>query len=385
LYVQGTNLLLTDPAGHNFVKMVDNGTGGTVTLYHDNSAKLATTSTGINVTGGITTSDNITMTKTNGAVTIQDATNNNKKGQIQQIAGRLVLRSRNDASNGNISFEGHNSQEYARFNSSGYLGLGTSSPQTLLDISHQRSGTRPTLGAGTFLIVESSANPSAFVAATILGGHLTGASILNLGDVNDEDVGQVSYHHSDNSMRFKTNASERMRVDSSGNVIVGATSQANISNATEDGISLSQVSVYRSSKTTTTLHTHALFINPNGNVGSITTNGSSTSYITTSDYRLKENVTGITDGIERVKQLNPSRFNFIADADTTVDGFLAHEAATVVPEAVTGEKDAVDEDGNPEYQGIDQAKLVPLLTAALQEAITKIEDLEARVATLEGN
>ncbi len=141
LYVQGTNLLLTDPAGNNFVRMIDNGTGGTVTLYHDNSAKLATTSTGIDVTGGITTSDNIIMTKTNGAVTIQDATNNNQRGQIQQIAGRLILRSRNDASNGNISFEGHNSQEYARFNSSGYLGIGTTSPDAQLDISSATTST----------------------------------------------------------------------------------------------------------------------------------------------------------------------------------------------------------------------------------------------------
>ena len=85
----------------------------------------------------------------------------------------------------------------------------------------------------------------------------------------------------------------------------------------------------------------------------------------------------MTGAIDRVKQLNPSRFNFIADPDATVDGFLAHEAATVVPEAVTGTKDAVDDEGNPEYQGIDQSKLVPLLTAALKEAITSIETLEA--------
>ena len=86
-----------------------------------------------------------------------------------------------------------------------------------------------------------------------------------------------------------------------------------------------------------------------------------------------------------MKQLKPKRFNFIADADTTVDGFLAHEVQTVVPEAITGTKDAVDEDGNPEYQGIDQSKLVPILTKALQEAVTKIEELETRIQTLENN
>jgi hypothetical protein len=128
--------------------------------------------------------------------------------------------------------------------------------------------------------------------------------------------------------------------------------------------------------------THYSFGNGNGVVGTITTSGTSTSYNTSSDYRLKENVTAVSDGIIRLQQLKPSRFNFIVDPDTVVDGFLAHEVQTIVPEAITGEKDAVDDEGNPEYQGIDQSKLVPLLTAALQEAIGRIEILEAEVAAL---
>jgi len=139
-----------------------------------------------------------------------------------------------------------------------------------------------------------------------------------------------------------------------------------------------------------------------GQVGSITVSTSSTSYNTSSDYRLKENVVELTGATERLKQLNPSRFNFIADADTTVDGFLAHEVADVVPEAISGEKDAMideeyevtpevlDDEGNviteavmgtrsvPDYQGIDQSKLVPLLVATIQE-------LEARITQLENN
>ena len=140
--------------------------------------------------------------------------------------------------------------------------------------------------------------------------------------------------------------------------------------------------------------------------GSITFNDSSTTFTTSSDYRLKENVVDLDGAIDRVKQLAPKRFNFIDDPSQTVDGFIAHEAQTVVPEAVTGVKDEVevwheseilpegvlvgdnkfDEDGNtiPLPQGIDQSKLVPLLTAALQEAIGKIEALETRVAQLEG-
>ena len=125
------------------------------------------------------------------------------------------------------------------------------------------------------------------------------------------------------------------------------------------------------------------FHNPNGEVGSIFTSGSATTFSTSSDYRLKENVADMTGAIARVKQLAPKRFNFIADADTTLDGFLAHEAQAVVPEAVIGTHNEVDDDGNAVMQGIDQSKLVPLLTGALKEAIAKIETLETKVAALE--
>jgi hypothetical protein len=119
-------------------------------------------------------------------------------------------------------------------------------------------------------------------------------------------------------------------------------------------------------------------------VGSITVTASATAYNTSSDYRLKENIVPLTGAADRLNQLQVHRFNFIADPDKTVDGFLAHEAQAVVPECVTGTKDEVDADGNPIYQGIDQSKLVPLLTAALQEAIAEIASLKDRVAALEG-
>jgi hypothetical protein len=118
-------------------------------------------------------------------------------------------------------------------------------------------------------------------------------------------------------------------------------------------------------------------------IGSIQNNGGTgTLFNTSSDYRLKENVVNIADGVDRVKQLSPKRFNFIADNTKTVDGFLAHEVQTIVPECISGKKDEVDADGNAVMQGIDQSKLVPLLTAALQEAISKIETLETQHATL---
>ncbi|MAK56756.1 MAG: hypothetical protein CML17_13095 [Pusillimonas sp.] len=118
-------------------------------------------------------------------------------------------------------------------------------------------------------------------------------------------------------------------------------------------------------------------------VGSIDVTSTATAYNTSSDYRLKENVADMTGAIDRVKQLAPKRFNFIVEPNTIVDGFLAHEAQEVVPQAVTGTHNEVDDDGNPLMQRIDQAKLVPLLTGALKEAIAKIETLETKVAALE--
>jgi hypothetical protein len=110
-------------------------------------------------------------------------------------------------------------------------------------------------------------------------------------------------------------------------------------------------------------------------VGDISVTTTSTSFNTSSDYRLKTDVQTMTGATDRLKQLNPVNFEWISDG-TRVDGFLAHEAQAVVPEAVTGTKDAVDDEGNPDYQGIDQSKLVPLLVATIKE-------LEARITALE--
>jgi hypothetical protein len=194
---------------------------------------------------------------------------------------------------------------------------------------------------------------------------------------------------------------ERMRIDSAGNVLFNATST-----------SASQGSYFQGGrgslllKNSTTSPSHCLqFINPNGTVGQIFTNGSATTYSTSSDYRLKEDAVPMTGATERVKALRPINFAWKVDGSRT-DGFFAHEAQEVVPECSTGSKDAMrdeeyevtpaveeikDEDGNvtteaipavmgtrsvPDYQGIDQSKLVPLLTATIQELIARIEALE---------
>ena len=208
--------------------------------------------------------------------------------------------------------------------------------------------------------------------------------------LNDGDTGL--FRPSNNCIGFTTEGSEKVRIDNGGKLCVARTSggaNVNVQAASNNFF----IELYNQS---------------GSSVGSITTNGSSTAYNTTSDHRLKENTADMTGAIARVKQLAPKRFNFIADADTTVDGFLAHEAQTVVPEAVTGTHNEIktwtqqeiddgdapdgtsagdnklDGDGNtiPVMQGIDQSKLVPLLTGALQEAITKIETLETEMTAL---
>ena len=195
-------------------------------------------------------------------------------------------------------------------------------------------------------------------------------------------------------LEFKTTAdgasspTERMRISSNGNVDIGSVSgpSGSVSNTGfrfMEGNGFWWSTTGQNSYWNTSIDTYFNFRRNGSASGSIVIGSSSTSFNTSSDYRLKENVVDLDGAITRVKQLAPKRFNFIVDVDRTVDGFLAHEAQVVVPEAVTGTKDQVDADGNAVIQGIDQAKLVPLLTAALQEAIAKIETLETKVAALE--
>ena len=213
-------------------------------------------------------------------------------------------------------------------------------------------------------------------------GAANGASSIAFADPNDNDVGNIMYDHSSNFMRFNTNAGERMRIESTGKTMIGATSpvvncmltvRGNYNN--ERGLGIQS----------TTAGGDLVMFYATAQVGTITSTGGGTNYNSASDYRLKENVNYDWDATTRLKQLKPARFNWINDeTNTLIDGFLAHEVEDVVSHAVRGTKDAVDENGDVEPQSIDQSKLVPLLVKAIQEQQALIESLTARITTLEG-
>jgi hypothetical protein len=173
---------------------------------------------------------------------------------------------------------------------------------------------------------------------------------------------------------------EAMRIDSSGNLLVARTSQTNGGRLEITGNGSDTVGLFHQTGTGSLYQ--IIFSNPNGNVGSIQTSGSSTSYVTSSDYRLKNTIAPMTGALAKVAQLKPVTYKWKVDGSDG-QGFIAHELQAVVPECVTGEKDAVDKDGKPVYQGVDTSFLIATLTKAIQEQQALIESLTTRLTALE--
>ena len=356
---------------------------------------------------------------------------------VADTSGDLTINARNPASDAEMIFKTGGGTERLRIDASGNTGIGTDNPDRLLHlgstgapvikISDYDTGVpapsyaEMSFNGGNMVFSADAGNVSGStrVAFEIDGSEklrITSGGAIGIGTLSPEQPNVAGMHiHSTNNddcrIAFSTpnksssrigyyglsnnfgidvqngfqirdaanSSATRLYIDSTGRLFFSAqsvTAPTMYFNPDSGG------GYFVKDTNSTNSRNAFLFNNPNGTVGSISTNANTTVFSTSSDYRLKENVVDITDAITRLYQLNPCRFNFITDSDKTVDGFIAHEVQSVVPEAITGEKDAVDDDGNPVYQGIDQSKLVPLLTAALQEAVGRIETLEAEVAAL---
>ena len=277
------------------------------------------------------------------------------------------------------------------------VGIGTTSPSTYTNAK----------------LVVTNPSSGSVTPADIVMPRNTGVQVNQPTTYSTADEGRFSFYQGDSSVgysrfldivsngyggtapsviRFYTAPgsavpTERMRIDGSGNVLVAKTSA--YSDGTI-GTPIFQVTSLYGARAggvfianSTSNVAQIGFVNPNGTVGSISSSGSATAYVTSSDYRLKENIVPMTGALDKVAQLKPVTYTWKAD-NSAGQGFIAHELQEVVPDCVTGEKDAVDADGKPIYQGVDTSFLVATLTAAIQEQQTIINDLKARITALEG-
>lgn len=289
-------------------------------------------------------------------------------------------------------------------NGSGNVGIGTTSPNEKLEVAGSTRITGNGLDVGyanngaNFIQIGNGRTTNGFAYIDLVGdstysdyglriirnslGANTSSELIHRGTgVFNFNATQAA------NITFRTQNSERLRINSTGYVGIGETSPSSklyIKGTTST--SSSQLMRIKSETAFPGASGRMIeFIRSNNAVrGYISMNQYGVQYNTSSDYRLKENITPINDAVSRLKELKPNRFSWKeGPSDYKVDGFMAHEVAEVIPEAISGEKDAVDENNKPSYQGIDQAKIVPLLTAALQEAVTRIEQLETRIQKLE--
>ena len=291
------------------------------------------------------------------------------------------------------------------------IGIGTSSPLSsskLHIFEAARNGGYAINGSRDSLVIEDSQH----AGMSICGGAGNGgtASIAFPNGSNNID-GLINYDLDSRFLSFHSAAGERFRLDSSGHLNFACTTISPGLGNTDTGTAIRADNIIATSSASGYVSinrngdgTRIQFNNSGNTRGTITVTGTTTAYNTSSDYRLKENVNYTWDATSRLKQLKPVRFNFIEDdTNTLLDGFLAHEVSSIVPEAITGEKDAIetwtsdevnngdapdgvsaganklDADGNtiPVMQGIDQSKLVPLLVKTIQELEARITALEA--------
>jgi len=445
IYTSGSNTLNFSTGGTERLRI--NSTGVGIGTTSPSAGLVVNNSSGAVITTGNIARQTYTgvgnlQVNTSGSGGILIHTGNTASGYLTFGDGTTSGRIEYNHSDNSMRLS-TNTLERLRITSSGKVGIGVSSPSATLHLKtvSNTDAIRVTDDNGNFVarlrnsdgavnagwlylygsgsekvrISASSGYDTYFNAGNKVGIGTSSPSqklhVVGKGQFTDDVILSGSSPRLDfnNYLRMYSTSSgaERLRIDSSGNVLVGTTSPVNSNSRIASHVAGGGLAI--ETKPSSDNYYPAVFYNSSGaTAGYIWATASATSYNTSSDYRLKENVVPMTGSIDRLKALNPSRFNFIVDADTTVDGFLAHEAQEVVPECVTGTKDAMmtqeyevtpaveaitDEEGNvtteaveavmgerevPDMQGIDQSKLVPLLVSALQEAVARIEVLESQ-------
>ena len=307
-----------------------------------------------------------------------------KAGSIQNQADSSSIYS-----SGQWSFKNSNAVASVTITDAGNVGIGTASPsQRLVVASNLASTAIEVYNTNTTNTTAKDSKLNLVCTDTAGTAKVVGSLATAIFDANAVNGSLVF------STRSSDSVTEKMRIDYNGNLLVGTTN-VGISNSIgttveSSGLNNARITVNHSSSGSSNDSNFLQFGYGGSLVGRISqASTSSVSYITTSDYRLKENVQPIVAALSRVSALKPCTYKWKLDGSES-EGFIAHELAEVCPLAVAGEKDAVNEDGSVNPQGIDPSKLVGLLTAAIQELSAKngeqssrIEALEARLAALE--
>ena len=264
-----------------------------------------------------------------------------------------------------------NGSERMRIDSSGNVGIGTASPAVKLQVVDSGTGTNTVLVQSGLTGTTPRSNSVLRLQTTATGRDVNIQFSDNV--TNAAEIGMVG-----GAQYFATGGSERMRLDGAGNFLVGISSAGATGGWTfyPTGSGSSPFIVVNKTNTSST---RAFDFQVSGtSAGSINWTNTATSYLTSSDYRLKENVAPMTGALAKVSALKPVTYTWKSTGEES-QGFIAHELAEVVPDCVSGEKDAVDKEGKPVYQGIDTSFLVATLTAAIQELKAEIDALKAQI------